>query len=219
MDDWFPLWLSLRVAALATLIAAVTGIALAYLLAKGRFRGRGLLEAVVTVPIVLPPTVLGYYLLTTLGVNSPIGRAWEDLFGGPLVFTPTAAVIAASISALPYVVRTGRAAIEDVDPRLEAALRVAGHREWRVATLVTLPVARRGLLAGVALGFARALGDFGVTVMVAGNIPGRTQTLPIAVYDSVQAGDDSAARTGALILAGIAVVVLLTVTKLSSRRA
>lgn len=219
MDDWFPLWLSLRVAALATLIAAVTGIALAYLLAKGRFRGRGLLEAVVTVPIVLPPTVLGYYLLTTLGMNSPIGRAWEDLFGGPLVFTPTAAVIAASISALPYVVRTGRAAIEDVDPRLEAALRVAGHREWRVATLVTLPVARRGLLAGVALGFARALGDFGVTVMVAGNIPGRTQTLPIAVYDSVQAGDDSAARTGALILAGIAVVVLLTVTKLSSRRA
>lgn len=218
MDDWFPLWLSLRVAALATLIAAVTGIALAYLLAKGRFRGRGLLEAVVTVPIVLPPTVLGYYLLTTLGVNSPIGRAWEDLFGGPLVFTPTAAVIAASISALPYVVRTGRAAIEDVDPRLEAALRVAGHREWRVATLVTLPVARRGLLAGVALGFARALGDFGVTVMVAGNIPGRTQTLPIAVYDSVQAGDDSAARTGALILAGIAVVVLLTVTTLSSRR-
>jgi len=218
VDDWFPLWLSLRVAALATLIAAVTGVALAYLLAKGRFRGRGLLEAVVTVPIVLPPTVLGYYLLTTLGVNSPIGRAWEDLFGGPLVFTPTAAVVAAAISALPYVVRTGRAAIEDVDPRLEAAVRVAGHPEWRVATLVTLPVARRGLLAGVALGFARALGDFGVTVMIAGNIPGRTQTLPIAVYDSVQAGDDSAARAGALILAGIAVVVLLTVTTLSSRR-
>jgi molybdate transport system permease protein len=218
VDDWFPLLLSLRVAALATAVAAVVGVGFAYVLAKGRFRGRGLLEAVVTVPIVLPPTVLGYYLLTTLGVNSPIGRAWEDLFGGPLVFTPTAAVIAASISALPFVVRTGRAAIEDVDPRLEAALRVAGHSEWRVATLVTLPVARRGLLAGVALGFARALGDFGATVMVAGNIPGRTQTLPIAVYDSVQAGDDSAARTGALILAGIAVVVLLTVTTLSSRR-
>jgi molybdate transport system permease protein len=218
VDDWFPLWLSLRVASLATLMATVFGVGVAYVLAKGRFRGRGLLEAVVTVPIVLPPTVLGYYLLTTLGVNSPIGRAWDDLFGEPLVFTPTAAVIAASISALPFVVRTGRAAIEDVDPRLEAALRVAGHPEWRVATLVTLPVARRGLLAGVALGFARALGDFGATVMVAGNIPGRTQTLPIAVYDSVQAGNDSAARTGALILAGIAVAVLLTVTTLSSRR-
>lgn len=218
MDDWSPLWLSLWVASLATLIASLAGIGLAYVLAKGRFRGRGLLEAVVTVPIVLPPTVLGYYLLTTLGVNSPIGQAWERAFGAPLVFTPTAAVIAASISALPFIVRTGRASIEDVDPRLEAAVRVAGHREWRVATLVTLPAARRGLLAGVALGFARALGDFGATVMVAGNIPGRTQTLPIAVYDLVQAGDDSAAGTGALVLASIAVVVLLAVTSLSARR-
>lgn len=219
MDDWSPLWLSLRVASLATFLATVVGITVAYVLAKGRFRGRGVLEAVVTVPIVLPPTVLGYYLLTSLGVNSPIGQAWEQVFGAPLVFTPTAAVIAASISAVPFVVRTGRAAIEDVDPRLEAAVRVAGHPEWRVAALVTLPMARRGLLAGVALGFARALGDFGATVMVAGNIPGRTQTLPIAVYDSVQAGNDSSARAGALILAGIAVVVLLAVTTWSSRRA
>lgn len=218
MDDWSPLWLSLWVATAATFIAAVGGIGLAYVLAKGRFRGRGLLEAIATVPIVLPPTVLGYYLLTALGVNSPIGQAWERWFGAPLVFTPTAAVIAASISALPFVVRTGRAAIEEVDPRLEATARVAGHREWRVATLVTLPVARRGLLAGVALGFARALGDFGATVMVAGNIPGHTQTLPIAVYDSVQAGNSTAAGTGALILAGIAVVVLLAVTTLSARR-
>ena len=218
MDDLSPLWLSLWVAGLATLIATILGIGIAYVLAKGRFRGRGLLEAVVTAPIVLPPTVLGYYLLTALGVNSPIGQAWERVFGAPMVFTPTAAVIAASISALPFVVRTGRAAIEEVDPRLEAATRVAGHREWRVAALVTLPMARRGLVAGVALGFARALGDFGATVMVAGNIPGRTQTLPIAVYDLVQAGDTSAAGTGALVLAGIAVVVLFAVTTLSVRR-
>lgn len=218
MNDWFPLWLSVRVSLAATAVAAVVGVSLAYLLAKGRFRGRGLLEAVVTIPIVLPPTVLGYYLLTTLGVNSPIGQAWESVFGQPLVFTPTAAVIAASISALPFVVRAGRAAIEEVDPRHEAALRAAGHPEWRVATLVTLPMARRGLLAGIALGFARALGDFGATVMVAGNIPGRTQTLPIAVYDAVQAGNDSTARTGAIVLAAIAVVVLLTVTHLSTRR-
>lgn len=218
MNDWFPLWLSVRVSLAATAVAAVVGVSLAYLLAKGRFRGRGLLEAVVTIPIVLPPTVLGYYLLTTLGVNSPIGQAWESVFGQPLVFTPTAAVIAASISALPFVVRAGRAAIEEVDPRHEAALRAAGYPEWRVATLVTLPMARRGLLAGIALGFARALGDFGATVMVAGNIPGRTQTLPIAVYDAVQAGNDSTARTGAIVLAAIAVVVLLTVTHLSTRR-
>lgn len=219
MDDWFPVWLSLRVATTATLIATVVGVSLAYVLAKGRFRGRGLLEAVVTVPIVLPPTVLGYYLLTTLGVNSPIGRAWESTFGQPLVFTPTAAVIAASVSALPFVVRTGRAALEEVDPRLEAAVRVAGHPEWRVAMLVTLPMAKRGLVAGIALGFARALGDFGATVMVAGNIPGRTQTLPIAVFDAVQAGDESTARTGSLLLAAIAIVVLLAVTQFAGRRA
>lgn len=218
MDDWFPLWLSLRVASIATLIAGTFGIAIAYLLAKGRFRGRALIEAIVTLPIVLPPTVLGYYLLTNLGVNSPIGQAWEDVFGEPLVFTKTAAVIAASISALPFVVRTARAAIEDVDPRLEAAARVAGYPEWRVATIVTLPVARRGIAAGIGLGFARALGDFGATVMVAGNIPGRTQTLPIAVYDAVQAGNDSKARTGSLILAVIAIVVLLAVTQLSTSR-
>lgn len=217
MDDWFPLWFSLRVAGTATLCAATVGLSIAYVLAKGRFRGRGLVEAIVTLPIVLPPTVLGYYLLVSLGVRSPVGRVWEDLVGRPLVFTPTAAVVAATISALPFVVRTARAAIEDVDPRLESALRVAGHREWRVALLVTLPVARRGLAAGVALGFARALGDFGATVMVAGNIPRRTQTLPVAVYDAVQAGDDATAGTGSLLLGAIAIVVLLAVTQYSSR--
>ncbi|MDZ7679814.1 MAG: molybdate ABC transporter permease subunit [Acidimicrobiales bacterium] len=219
MADWFPLWLSLRVATTATLLACVFGVALAYVLAKGRFRGRGLLEAVVTIPIVLPPTVLGYYLLTTLGVNSPVGRGWEQVFGSPLVFTQAAAIVAATVSALPFVVRTSRAAIEDVDPRIEAAARVAGHPEWKVATLVTLPVARRGLTAGIALGFARALGDFGATIMVAGNIPQRTQTLPIAVYDAVQVGDQTTARTGSLVLAAIAIVVLLAISQYSTRPA
>jgi molybdate transport system permease protein len=218
MEDWFPLWLSVRVATTATVLAGTSGIALAYLLAKARFRGRSVVEALVTLPIVLPPTVLGYYLLTTLGVNSPVGQAWESAFGGPLVFTPTAAVIAGSVSALPFVVRTARAALEAVDPRMEAVARVAGLPEWRVAALVTLPVARRGITAGIALGFARALGDFGATVMVAGNIPGRTQTLPIKVYDAVQAGDGAAARTGSLVLAAIAVVVLLAVTQFSAQR-
>jgi molybdate transport system permease protein len=219
MSDWFPLWLSLRVAGTATMLASLLGLACAYVLAKARFRGRGLLEALVTAPIVLPPTVLGYYLLTALGSNSPVGDAWTSVFGRPLVFTPTAAIVAATISALPFVVRTGRAAIEEVDPRLEAALRVAGHPEWRVAMLVTFPLARRGLVAGIALGFARALGDFGATVMIAGNIPGKTQTLPIAVYDAVQAGQDRTAATGSLILATIAVLMLLLVTSGSTRRA
>lgn len=215
MNDWYPFWLSLRVASISTLLAGCFGVALAYLLAKGTFRGRGVLEAVVTVPIVLPPTVLGYYLLTSLGANSPIGRAWENAFGARLVFTITAAAIAATISALPFVVRAARAAIESVDPRIEAAARVAGLPEWKVAVRVTLPSARRGILAGVALGFARALGDFGATVMVAGNIPGRTQTLPIAVYDAVQSGNADTARSGALLLGAIAVIVLLAVNRFS----
>ncbi len=214
--DWFPLWLSLRVATLATVFAAILGVGLAYVLAKGTFRGRSLLEAVATVPIVLPPTVLGYYLLVVLGVRTPIGRAWESVFGGPLVFTSTAAVAAATVSAIPFVLRTSRAALEAVDQRIEQAARTMGLPEWRVALHVSLPLARRGLLAGVALGFARALGDFGVTVMLAGNIPGRTQTMPIAVYDAVQSGRDRTASTLSGVLAVIAIVVLVAVNRLST---
>jgi molybdate transport system permease protein len=213
--DWFPLLLSLRVAAIATGLAAVAGIGGAYLLAKGRFPGRGLLEAIASLPIVLPPTVLGYYLLVVLGARSPIGQAWENAFGSPMVFTVTGAVIAATVSALPFCLRTARAAIEQVDPRIEGAARAMGLPEWRVALQVTLPLARRGVIAGVALGFARALGDFGATVMVAGNIPGRTQTMPIAVYDAVQAGDDGRAGLLAAILAAVAIVVLLVVNRFS----
>ncbi len=214
--DWFPLWLSLRVAALSTVFAGTIGIGLAYILAKGRFRGRALLEALATVPIVLPPTVLGYYLLVVLGVRTPIGRVWESVLGSPLVFTPAAAVVAATVSALPFVLRTSRAALEAVEPRFEQAARTMGLPEWRVALHVSLPLARRGLIAGTALGFARALGDFGVTVMLAGNIPGRTQTMPIAVYDAVQAGSDRTASNLSAVLAAIAIVVLVAVNRLSS---
>ena len=218
LTDWFPLWMTLRVAATATLIASVCGIALAYVLAKSSFPGRSVVEAVVTLPIVIPPTVMGYFLLTSLGANSTIGRAWENITGSAIVFTPTAAVIAATVAALPFVVRASRAAIEEVDERAEAVMRVAGHPEWKVALLVTLPLARRGIVAGVALAGARALGEFGATVMIAGNIPGRTQTLPIAVYDSVQAGNISDARNGSLLLAVIAVCALMTMTFLSRRK-
>jgi molybdate transport system permease protein len=218
LNDWFPLWMTLRVATIATAVATVLGIAIAYLLAKAKFRGRALVEAIVTLPIVIPPTVMGYFLLTALGVNSAFGRTWEKVTGSAIVFTPTAAVIAATIAALPFVVRASRAAIEEVDARAESAMRVAGHPEWKVALLVTFPLARRGILAGVALAGARALGEFGATVMIAGNIPGRTQTLPIAVFDSVQAGDIDQARNGSLLLVGIAVAALVAMTVLSRRR-
>ena len=218
MTDWFPLWLSLRVSAIATVLAVVFGVALAYLLAKWQSRWTSVVEAVFTLPIVLPPTVLSYYLLTLLGTRSALGRTWESLFGAPLVFTQSGAVVAATVSALPFVIRAARAAISNVDPRVEQAARVVGMSEWKVARVVTLPLAARGIGAGVALGFARALGDFGATVMVAGNIPGQTQTLPVAVYDAVQAGDEATARTGSLVLGGIAVVVLIFVTQVFARR-
>lgn len=218
MNDWFPLWLSVRVSLVATILAGVLGVAVAYLLAKWRSRWASIVEAVVTLPIVLPPTVLGYYLLTLLGTRSALGTAWENVFGSPLVFTQTAAIVAATVSALPFVIRAARAAISNVDARVEESARVMGLPEWRVAKVVTLPLAARGIGAGVALGFARALGDFGATVMVAGNIPGQTQTLPVAVYDAVQAGDDATARTGSLVLGAIAVVVLVFVTQVFARR-
>jgi len=218
MTDLSPLLVSLRVTIVATLVASAAGITVAYALAKMRSRWASVIEAIITVPIVLPPTVLGYYLLTLLGSRGPIGRAWEGLFGSPIVFTVTGATIAATVSALPFVVRTSRAAIRQVDPRLEEAARICGLPEREVAIRVTLRVASRGILAGVALGFARALGDFGVTVMVAGNVPGRSQTLPVAVYDAVQAGDDTYARNGSLVLAAIALVVLLLLAQLQVRR-
>ncbi|MFN7151172.1 MAG: molybdate ABC transporter permease subunit [Microthrixaceae bacterium] len=212
--DWTPLWLSMRVSLTVTVIVAFTGTAAGYGLAKGRFRGRSLLEAVASLPIVLPPTVLGYYLLVAMGRDSTIGRAWESVFGSPIVFTLTGAVIAATVASFPFCLRSARAAFESIDPRVEQAARTIGLAEWRIALQVSLPLAWRGVLAGIALSFARALGDFGATVMVAGNIPGRTQTMPIAVYDAVQAGNDDRAAILALVLSGVAVAALLVVGRL-----
>ncbi len=212
--DWFPLLLSLRVAGIATLLTSVVGVAGAYALARFRFPGRGLVEAIASLPIVLPPTVLGYYLLVSIGRNSPIGRGYEAVFGQPLVFTWQAAVVAAAVASLPYCLRTARAAIAAIDAGYEEAARVAGLHGARLAFTVTLPLAGRGIVAGISLAFARALGDFGTTIMVAGNIPGRTQTMPIAVYDRVQAFDYATAGMLAAVLSVVAIVVLLGVRRL-----
>jgi molybdate transport system permease protein len=211
---WEPLWLSLRVSIIATVLVTIGGIGFGYLLARSRFPGRGLVDAIANAPIIMPPTVLGYYLLVTVGRRSPIGKAWEAVFGSPLVFTWQGAVLAAAVASFPFCLRAARAAIESVDRRYETAGRVMGMPNWKVAALITLPLARRGLLAGVALAFARALGDFGTTVMVAGNIPGRTQTMPIAVYDAVQAFDYDRAGTLALVLLVVAVGILTLVRRL-----
>jgi len=178
--DWFPLWLSLRVAFLSTAVALAFGLWLAYVLANREFRGKEALDAAITLPLVLPPTVLGYYLLVLIGRNSWIGRAWEALFGAPLVFTWKAAVIAALLHSLPLLVKSARAALESIEPGYERAARNLGASEWRLFWKVTLPLAQRSILAAAALAFARSLGDFGVTLMVAGSIPGSTQTISVA---------------------------------------
>lgn len=216
--SWDALALSFQVTLIATSISCVLGIALAALMANARFVGRDLLDALITAPMVLPPTVLGYYLLIGIGRASPFGRAYEALTGHSLVFTPKAAVLAASVASFPFIVKSARAAIEDVDPRLLGAAATLGAAPWRVFFSVVLPLARNGVLAGVTLGFARALGDFGVTLMIAGNIPGLTQTGSLAIYDAVQANRDTEAAGLVAAMTAFAVTALYFGTKLGSRR-
>ena len=212
--DWFPVRLSFFVASAATVVALVAGSLLAWLLARKRFPGRDVLDALVTLPLVLPPTVLGYYLLVLLGTRSAFGGFLYNRFHIRLTFTVTAAIIAATIHAFPLVTKSLRAAFESVDMELEAAARTLGMNERRVFFRVTLPLARRGVLAATALAFARALGDFGVTIMIAGNIPGKTQTASVAIYDAVQAGRDNEAFTLSIIVSLIAIVMLYFINRL-----
>ncbi|NCC25935.1 MAG: molybdate ABC transporter permease subunit, partial [Deltaproteobacteria bacterium] len=191
---WFPLQLTLRVAALATLLALVFGVLLAWVVHRFRFPGRDGLDAVFTLPMVLPPTVLGYYLIVLVGRNGFIGRWLESMFGVTLMFTWQGAVIAAAVVAFPLVFKSARAALENVDRKYEDAARTLGCGEWRVLMRISLPLAVRGILAGTMLAFARAMGEFGATLMIAGNLPGRTQTLSLAVYSAVQAGNDGLAN-------------------------
>jgi molybdate transport system permease protein len=216
--NWFPLWLSLRVAALATLVSLVLGLWIAYLLANRKFRGKELLDAVVTLPLVLPPTVLGYYLLVALGRTSPFGHLYEYLFGAPLVFTWQAAVVASTFHAIPLLVKSARAAFETVDRSYEKAARNLGASDWRVFWRVTLPLSRRAVIAASVLAFARALGDFGATLMIAGDIPGRTQTASIAIYDAVESGDTLVARVLVLVLSAVAIAIVYAANRLQQRQ-
>jgi molybdate transport system permease protein len=215
--DLEPLLLSLRVAVIATVITGTLGIAAGYALSRRTTPARELIDAILAAPMVLPPTVLGYYVLVALGRNSALGRLWEDVFGESIVFTVTGAVIAAAIGSLPLVVKAARSAFEAVDPTLVAAARTLGASPLRAFATVSLPLAAPGIVGGLMLGFARALGDFGVTLMVAGDIPGETQTASLAIYDAIQAGrEDDAAWMSILITAG-AVTIIYVVNKLHRR--
>jgi molybdate transport system permease protein len=215
---WNPLAVSLHAAVEATVVVAVVGIALGYLLAKGRFRGRGVIETVFSLPMALPPTVVGWYLLTHLGGPGPIRTAEVHLFGHPLTFTFTGIVIAQIVESFPYCLRFSRAAISGVDPRFEQAARSMGLSGWRIALFVTLPLARRGIISGVAMGFGRALGDFGATMIIAGSVPMAT-TMPIALYNAVFFGSHEQAMVLALVQLCVAFAILLGVSRLGKVRA
>jgi len=217
--DWFPLWLSLRVAGLSTVFSLALGLWLAYVLANREFRGKEAIDAAATLPLVLPPTVLGYYLLVVLGRESALGRLYEAVVGQPLVFTWQAAVVAASVHAFPLLVKTARAAFESVDRNYERAARSLGASEWRVFWRVTLPLARRSIFAAAVLAFARSLGDFGATLMLAGNIPGKTQTAAVAIYDAVLSGDTRLASALVLVLSALAMAVVYLANRLEHRKA
>lgn len=206
--DWFPLLLSLRVATVATILALAGGLLAAWVLARRDFRGKSLLDALTTLPLVMPPTVLGYYLLVALGQQSPLGRFLHSV-GWPLVFTWRGAVIAASVASFPLLVQAARAGFEGVDPRLEDMARTLGRSEISIFRTVTLPLAWRSILAGTVLAFARALGEFGVTLMVAGNIPHHTQTMAIAIYDLVQAGRQAEANVMVVIMTFVAMALVI----------
>lgn len=199
--DWFPLWLSLRVATLATLVSVTIGLWIAFVLANRRFRGKTLVDTLIALPLVLPAPVLGYYLLVSLSRSGA-------LFGVQLVFTWQAAVVASTLHAVPLFVKSARVAFESRKQRHERAARTLGASDWRVFWRVTLPLSRRTITAATLVAFACALGDFGATLMVAGNIPGRTQTAVVAVYDAVEHGNTLVARVLVLVLSALTIGIV-----------
>ena len=215
--DWEALRLTVQVALTSTVLAVAVGVPLAWWLARLRTGWREVLSALVLVPMVLPPTVLGYYLLQAVGRRSVIGSALEDAFGFSFVFDWTGAVLAAFVVSLPFLVRTAQAGFESVDRIYEEAARTLGRTELSIFLTVAVPLAWRSVLAGVALALGRAVGEFGATLMVAGNIPGRTRTMSLAIYEAVQTGRASEAQVLALTLT-LATVGLLVAIGVAARR-
>ncbi len=202
-DAWQVTWFTVGVAALSTLLILPLGVALGWLLARRDWRGKSIVETLVALPLVIPPVATGLILLKLLGRRGPIGGWLENAFGWEIVFTWRGVVVATAVMSFPLLARTARVAFEGVSPRLEQVARTLGAGPWRVFAQVTLPLARRGLIAGVLLSFARALGEFGATIMVAGFIPGQTATLALSIYHSVQLGRDGEA----MVLLAISVTI------------
>ena len=216
--DTHPLWLSLKVAALATVLAGAAGVALGWVVARTRLPGRGLLEALCMLPLVLPPTVIGYGLLVLMGRRGVLGAWLREHFDYSIVFHWHGAVAASAVVALPLVLKSASSAFGEVDRTLEAAARTLRQGPALVFWRVTLPLAWPGILAGMLLAYARAMGEFGASLMVAGSIPGQTQTVSMAIYDAVQAGHDEAAQLLVVLTSLVAMAVLLASGRLLGRR-
>lgn len=212
---WKPFLLSIQIAGSATIVSLIAGVVIAALLSRWRNPIAGALDAFVTLPMVLPPTVLGYFLLVFWGAQSPVGQ-FLDQIGLPLVFTWRGAALAASVVALPLVVLSSKAAFDAVDPSLRDVARTLGRSELSIFLSIILPLGWRGVLSGGILAFARALGEFGATLMVASNIPGKTQTLPLAIYDAVQSGNQSEANLLAFGLTLTAIILILVFRRLGT---
>ncbi len=211
---WFPLIITLKIAIISTFAVALIGIIISYILARRDFRGKLIADSLVTLPLVLPPTVTGYLLVVLLGKNGSLGNILYDLTGWTILFTWEAAVIAAFVVSLPLMVKTTTAAIEAVDREFEYAAFTLGRKELETALFITLPLAKKGILAGTVLSFARAVGEFGATLMVAGNIPGRTNTMSISIYSAFQAGNSELANMLVIILVVMSLLSMAITAKL-----
>lgn len=213
----FSLKLSVQIASIATVFIMVAGISVAYFLAMKRFKGKEFLDVLLTLPLVLPPTVTGYYLIVLFGRNGIIGRPVYEWTGWSIMFTWHAAVLASFVVALPLMIKTTRAAIESVNKNLIYASYTLGRTEWETAVRVILPLSKKGIIAGAVLSFARAMGEFGATLMIAGNIPGKTNTMPLSIYSLASSGDWSKANILVVLLTIISGLFLYTANKLSNR--
>ena len=218
MDTWGTLGLTLQIALVATLIDFPIALTLSWLIVKRRIRGRTILDVLASLPLAVPPVAIGYFLLILLGRNGPIGGLLHGAFGLDVVFTWVAATLASAVVSFPLMARAIMIAMDGVDDRFEMSARSLGAGTMRVIMTITIPLAYRGILAGVLLGFVRALSEFGATIVVAGNIPGKTQTIPLAIFSGVQLGDNDLAMRFAAISIALAVATLLLHNWLLERR-
>ena len=205
--DFSPLWISLKTAFLATIITSIIGIFISYKMANYKGRGRGLIDGVFTLPLILPPTVIGFFLLLICGKNGFVGKIFMS-FNKNIIFSWSATVIAATVVAFPMMYRTCRSAFEQIDKNMISAARTLGLSETKIFFKIAIPLAWPGIIGGLVLSFTRALGEFGATLMIAGNIPGKTQTMPVAIFFAVEGGDMNKAMLWVLIIVAISFIMI-----------